>query len=562
MFLVNFSDIQNIDLLLIGISAAATGLLGLIVYLSDRESSTNKWFLALSIVEVFWVISNTHYQITQYTTNTTILLWLLRIHLFISIWFAYCLLQLFLVFPQKNKLKKNLFEKIVLGIVFCVSILVLTPYSLIEITGEIQPLETPDTTKDIGMLFFGLVSGGLTLSAIYKIFKKWRKAEELEKLQIEIIFLLSIFVFPFILVFNLFLPNILKIFSFIPLGAVLVLIFSGGIVYSIFKYHTLNIKIIATEIFSFIIITISFLQILTASGITDIVLAIIIFVALLSTSIFLIRSVRREVEQREQLAIANTKLGRLNLEKSEFLSIATHQLKAPLTVIKGYVSLLMEGSYGALNDKTKETLTKVFDSAENLIIIIEDFLNVSRIEQGRMTYQFGPIDMKKLLFDIIEELKHIAKQTETTVSLHIQNESEDYTITADYGKIRQVLINLIDNAIKYTGKGFVKTTLEKDDSKKIIRITIKDNGIGMSKATIAKLFQRFSRAKDIGRQAQTKSGSGLGLYIAREMVLAHGGRVWAESPGEGKGSVFFLELPFIPPKNENIEVITNMTTYT
>jgi len=116
---------------------------------------------------------------------------------------------------------------------------------------------------------------------------------------------------------------------------------------------------------------------------------------------------------------------------------------------------------------------------------------------------------------------------------------------ADIGKIRQVVTNIVDNSLKYKAqgrRGYTKITLSKDIPNKILRIEISDDGIGMNKETSAKVFKRFSRAKDVGKSGQ--AGSGLGLYIVRQMVEGHGGRVWARSEGEGRGSVFTIELPF------------------
>lgn len=353
-------------------------------------------------------------------------------------------------------------------------------------------------------------------------------------------------------IFNIVLPFFFGITYLYFLGDYSLIFIIGFTSYSILRYQLLNIKVISTELLTFSLWAFIFFRIFLANNTEERLFTTGLLVATIILGVFLIRGVLKEVSQRQQLAIANKKLERLNLEKSEFLSIASHQLKSPITVIKGYSSMLIEGSYGKFTDKAKEVLNSIFNSAENLVIIIDDFLNVSRIEQGRMKYDFGPVDVKKLVNNITEELSQVAQRTKTELTVTIDKPEENYTIVADYGKIRQVVINLLDNAIKYTSEGFVKVKLSKIEKAEKIHIEIKDNGIGMSRQTISKLFQRFSRAKDIGTQAQSKGGSGLGLYIAREMVLAHGGRIFAESSGEGKGSTFILELPFKPSKNEEI----------
>jgi two-component system phosphate regulon sensor histidine kinase PhoR len=189
------------------------------------------------------------------------------------------------------------------------------------------------------------------------------------------------------------------------------------------------------------------------------------------------------------------------------------------------------------------------ETAQEQLVIIEDFLNISRLEQGRMKYDFGPLAMDKLVTELADEFKEIAKEHQTELTHEIKG-TGPFTIRADYGKIKQVITNLVNNAVeKYAMGKKVHLSLESLGEGKGIRFTVSDTGLGMSKETIARLFKRFSRAKDIGDKAVASEGSGLGLFIAREMVLAHGGRIWAESAGEGKGSVFFLELPSVPVEN-------------
>jgi len=552
MFTIDFINI------LLAIVGTITLSFGFVVFLTETVDRKNKSFFYFILSVFSWDLTMFMYRGVD--SIEAAVFWARLLYLSAST-IALTFLILSYILTNENYKFSN-FKKILFFLPYLLIVTAtLLPNGLIL---DVNFIDGKENIIIFDFILHVLYSAHFTFFATWafiNFFRKFLKTKGVEHTQLRYVIIGNLITATLGVSFNLFLP-LYGIFTFNWAGQITILALVSAIFYAMMKHGLFNSKIISTEIFVFILWALLVGRAIFSTNSREFVLDLILIIGAVILGAVLIRSVIKEVKTREQLAIVNVKLERLNLEKSEFLSIATHQLKAPLTVIKGYVSLLMEGSYGAFTDKAKETLTKVFDSAENLIIIIEDFLNVSRIEQGRMAYQFGPVDMKKLASDITEELKHIAKRTETEISFYVQNEAADYTITADYGKTRQVLINLIDNAIKYTGKGFTKITLEKDDSKKIVRVIIKDNGIGMSKATIAKLFQRFSRAKDIGRQAQTKSGSGLGLYIAREIVLAHGGRVWAESPGEGKGSIFFLELPFIPPKNENIEVIDNITTYT
>jgi signal transduction histidine kinase len=248
---------------------------------------------------------------------------------------------------------------------------------------------------------------------------------------------------------------------------------------------------------------------------------------------------QREIKAAtKKLIFTNKKLRKMDKVKSEFISIASHQLRTPLTSIKGFASLLLEGSYGKLSSEKKDVLKKIYTSNERLIALVENLLNISRIEQGRMEYDFQKADLKSSVRDVVREMKFQAKKKK--LILKFKNLSKKIPlIKIDRDKITEAVETLIDNSIKYTEKGSITVSLEKKG--KFVRIAISDTGIGINPNEILKLFEKFSRGKDV-HKFHTE-GNGLGLFIARKLVEAHGGRVWAESPGEGKGSTFFIELP-------------------
>ncbi|OGY53225.1 MAG: hypothetical protein A2912_00400 [Candidatus Buchananbacteria bacterium RIFCSPLOWO2_01_FULL_40_23b] len=154
------------------------------------------------------------------------------------------------------------------------------------------------------------------------------------------------------------------------------------------------------------------------------------------------------------------------------------------------------------------------------------------------------MDMQKIVGTIVEEMKQTAQQKGVSLSLAVPDKKKDgFVANVDAGKISQVVGNVINNAIQYAPQGMIAVTLSKNSAKKIILIAVKDNGVGMTKETIDKLFQKFSRADDASKTSTT--GTGLGLYVASQLVQAHQGRIWAESAGKDKGSTFFVELPLV-----------------
>ena len=246
-----------------------------------------------------------------------------------------------------------------------------------------------------------------------------------------------------------------------------------------------------------------------------------------------------KVEERtNELKKANEELKELDVAKSDFISIASHQLRTPLTVIKGYISMMLEENFGELTDLEKESLEKVFQSNERLIRLVENLLNISRIESGRLQFNFAEVDLKKIAVSVIEELSSYAKKKALLLK-YKQSVKKLPLIKVDEDKIRQVIMNLVDNSIKYTKKG--KVVVEIKLVKKQIHFCVTDSGMGIKQEDIANLFKKFSRCN--GTSLIHTEGTGLGLYVARIMIEQHHGKIWAESLGEGKGSKFCFELP-------------------
>ncbi len=228
----------------------------------------------------------------------------------------------------------------------------------------------------------------------------------------------------------------------------------------------------------------------------------------------------------------------LSSYKTELLSIVAHQLKNPLVVIKGYSSLVDDQT---INDiaTMKEVFKKIKLSSDKLIMLLNNLLDLHHIEEGKMHYEMQPVELNKMLKDIVDNFQIVAKQRK--LNLIFKPFPKDVNINADPYKISQVFQNLIDNSLKYTPEGWVEIDILNDAEENSILVKIFDSGLGMSKELVGKLFQKFSR----GVEEQQILGTGLGLYISKEIVEMHGGKIWAESDGEGKGSRFFVKLPII-----------------
>jgi len=257
---------------------------------------------------------------------------------------------------------------------------------------------------------------------------------------------------------------------------------------------------------------------------------------------------RREIAKAtKELRIANTELKQLDKVKSEFISIASHQLRTPLTSVKGFVSLLADGTFGKVSKPIRETLLKVFSSNERLIKLVDDLLDLSRIESGRINFEFAKNDVIKMVSDVIADHKMHAKNKNLYLKLNKPAKSIQPFIF-DKDKLHEAVSNLVDNAIKYTAKGGITVSLENRNG--IVRIVVADTGIGLTKGDIEKIFKKFQRGRESNKV--NVSGLGIGLYIGQKMVLAHKGKILVESDGPGKGSRFIIALKknFVPPKTE------------
>ena len=229
-------------------------------------------------------------------------------------------------------------------------------------------------------------------------------------------------------------------------------------------------------------------------------------------------------------------LAELDRLKSEFLSVATHQLRAPITAIRGYAANITEGTYGPVPPYLVDPLMVIQESSRLMTNSIEDYLNISRIEQGRLKYEISNFDIADLASKILDDFQIIAKKKGITLSFI---GSGPLTVSADAGKTKQIITNLTDNAIKYTEAGSVTLSTEKRLG--AIRGTVKDTGMGIPAEEVKTLFSKFTRARDASKVNPT--GTGLGLYVAKQLTEGMGGKIWTESSGRNQGSTFIVEFP-------------------
>ncbi len=261
-----------------------------------------------------------------------------------------------------------------------------------------------------------------------------------------------------------------------------------------------------------------------------------------------IRELNATLQQRidnatRELRASNQVLRQLDKDKDEFVSMASHQLRTPLTSIKGYISMILDGDAGEISDMQKQFLDKVSISSERMVRLIDDFLNVSRIQTGKFIIDKHPVDLIKVVAQEIDGLRQNA--TAHSLTLEYNPPASLPLIDIDEGKVRQVIMNFIDNAIYYSHEN-TAVTVSLVRLGNTVSFAVKDTGIGVPVNERADLFTKFYRASNARKQRP--DGTGVGLYLAKKIIDAHGGKVMFES-SEGQGSTFgfSLPLPVEPP---------------
>ena len=232
--------------------------------------------------------------------------------------------------------------------------------------------------------------------------------------------------------------------------------------------------------------------------------------------------------------------------KTEFVSIAAHQLRTPLSVIKWILKMFLEGDLGKLNSLQREFLDKAYHSNERMIRLINDLLNVARIEEGRFLHKISKEDIIRLITRRVEMAKVLARQKGLQLVLK-KPKKKVPQITMDVEKISLAVQNLLDNAIHYSKKGRITVSIGYLSRKKEIIFSIKDPGIGIPKDQEKRVFSKFFRGANAVKEET--EGTGLGLFIAKNIIEAHKGRIWFESK-ENKGTAFYFVLPL---KNDKIK---------
>lgn len=536
----------TISLGILSLIIAAFFILGSIVLFRNPKSATNVLFSLLTVSIVVWGVVN---YFSYNVGGPENVLFFARLVLFFAVPFATFFFLLIHTFPHPELLMPLKQLGFFITLSFITMIVTLLPLTFKGITSVSVGVGAPIVGP--GILLFGFTVLFYDIGGIVLLIKKMRRAEKEEYIQQLYLFIGIIFMLVSIIIFNFIFPTVGNNTQFIPFAAAFTFPFFVFTAYAIIKHHFLNITVIATEIITFIVVIGTLFQILASGNLEELIFAITLFMLVLVFGVLLIRSVLKEVQQREklltlagELAQANKKLEQLDQQKSEFISIASHQFRAPLTVIKGYISLFLDGTFGFVIDELRNSLNLVGSISQELVETVNNLLEFSRLETGRIQYELKKQDFIETLKTVMDKIRPYAKKRELRLTLEENHNAFPVSpFTFDKERISHVLKALLDNAIRYSEKGdiLIKVEAIRDSVNPYLRVLISDMGIGITVGDMPHIFTKFFRSEYAKKH--NPQGLGVELYLAKRIIEDHGGKIWVESGGEGKGSTFVVELP-------------------
>ena len=525
----------NTGLLSVAAVAALLISVGFVVFSSDMKSVTHRAFFALTGASVVWSLFN--YAIYQ-SSDTIVVLWLLRFIMFSATWFAFALFTFFFVFPNREYAFPVWYRYILLPVTVAVSLLTLTPFVFEAIASFSATGQVEQVANGFGIFVFGAFASILDFSAIFLFIRKTLQARGSAGSPYRLILVGIIVTILLIIVFSFIFPAFLGNSSLVEYGTLFLLPFIILTAYTIYHDRILNVKEIATAVLVSMLATAALVEVIFTTNPILILFRTSLFVLILLVGLLLVRGVVREVQQREKIEKLAEELSKTNSRQETLIHFIGHEVKGFLTKAAGTFSAMIEGDLGEMPPTMKEFAERALADTRHGVRSVSDILKASNLKKGTVEFKKEPFDLRALVAEAVERARPTAEGKGLTFSFDAA--PGEYQAVGDREELGDhVLRNLIDNSINYTPSGSISISLARVADKFVF--TIRDTGVGISDEDKAHLFTEGGHGKDSVRV--NANSTGFGLYIAKDIVTAQGGTIRAESAGAGQGSTFIVELP-------------------
>ena len=509
----------------------ASLLIAAYIFIKDNRSLKSRLLFALTIFFSLWVVNILVQWVASY--NTVLMLgWQLTATLEVGMFLlAFYFAQVFLY----NK-DISFFWKVILACIGAI-VFVLTPTAV-----NVEAYDLYNCEGIVGFLWniiYALEPAVIVLIA-WSGLHAFQKAPTLALKKQNALFTVGIVLFLATFFLSNYYGELTKVYEFNlwgPLGMVVFLILLG---YLIVQYHSFHVKLFATQALVIGTAILIGSQLFTPQNLTDLYVMSATSVAFLISGIFLIRSVKREIEQREKIEELAGELQETNERQETLIHYIGHEVKGFLTKDEAAFAALSDGDFGVLTDGIKDFVGKALTQARDGVRSVIDILTAANQKKGTITYAKAPFDLKVAIAEAVEKARAVATEKKLELTFLVDDPNAPSMFNGDREKFSEnVFRNLIDNAVNYTPSGSVTISLKKEGGKHIL--AVKDSGVGISEEDKKLLFTEGGHGKDA--QKVNPHSTGYGLFIAKNIVEGHGGTIRAESEGQGKGSTFTVELP-------------------
>jgi signal transduction histidine kinase len=526
----------SLELILLVIASVANLLLAYAVYSGNPRSATNSIFALLSIATVCWLTTN--YLTGHIPPRSSYADLALVVHRFGILFAAPMSALLFLLahtLPSETvRLSKGWFYTVVASTVGMMALNV-SPYAFtgisIDIAGNTSPVGGP------GLLPFSVLSTIFSVLAVYWLVYKYRHSEGVEHEQFRFV-LAGMLIMLTLIIGTVLVPLVvLNVSAFLPFTSVYTLVFLGMTAYAITKYQLFDIKVLLTEAVTIVIGIVLFAKIFGEQTFNAQLIDALVLAFMAVFGYFLIGSVRREVEQRQLIERQEKELEAVNARQENLLHFISHEVKGYLAKGEAAFAEIAEDTVHGVPAPVQTLARGALSEMRKGVATVMDILDASNLKKGTVTFKNDRLDFRKVVEKEIEQLR--ASAYEKRLGLDVKIADGAYAMQGDEEKLREhVVRNLVDNAIKYTPAGTVHVELSDGGGK--IRFMVQDSGVGITPEDMARLFTEGGHGKD--SMKVNVHSTGYGLFIAKQIVSAHGGKIWAESAGAGQGSRFIVEF--------------------